>query len=108
MNIEGEVKKRPGRPKKAQESVPRETSTVVQAEEKPVLTEADRVSQMNKMANAIWLGQSPNLGLPERIGRIRAAMRKHGFIDIFEQLEINDTVNQSFFVANNMTYKSYL
>ena len=51
----------------------------------------------NKRAADIWEGQSPNLSILERVGRVKLALKSFGFTD-FESLVI----------PTNHDYKKYL
>jgi hypothetical protein len=48
----------------------------------------EAISKMNERALAIWNGQSPNLSMIERVGRIRAAIKDRGWIEHIESLEL--------------------
>lgn len=51
----------------------------------------------NERAAKIWEGQSPNLGIAERVGRIRSALKVRGFTR-FEELEIPTTENYKIYL----------
>lgn len=89
-------KKSPGRPRKVE----------VVEEVKP--TDAERVAKMNEMAQRQWNGQSPNLNVGDRAARIRAGMKGHGFGDILDQLDIDDSIAPSHHNPNNGKFKQYV
>ena len=53
----------------------------------PKTSEIPSLEWANQRAVAIWEGQSPSLGIAERVGRIRAALKDKGFKD-FDKLKL--------------------
>jgi hypothetical protein len=64
-------KKKPGRKSKAELD---EQATAEHA----------RLIKMTDLAQRQWAGQAPDLPVGERIGRIRIAMKRHGYMDLWE------------------------
>jgi len=74
---------------KAPEQVSHTRSSVVtEVPKPPKLTDEERVLKMNDIAKRQWEGQSSSLSTIERVGRIRAGAKGHGFVDILDKLEL--------------------
>lgn len=46
------------------------------------------VKKMNDMALKIWQGQSPDLPMIERVGRIKNALEYHGYAEHLGKLDL--------------------
>lgn len=72
-------RKKPGRKPKV--ITPEHTDQVLSE-----LSQEDREKKMADMVLRQWTGQSPDLPVGERISRIRIAMKKHGYMDLWENV----------------------
>jgi len=79
------------RAKKATDKAPTDVfhtqeSVVTEVPKPKAVSKDDRIAKMNMMAKRQWDGQSASLSIIERVGRIRAGLKGHGYVDILNDL----------------------